>query len=213
MFHLQKKVTQESTEPQCRDHGPQAVPNYSYCFRAIINDGTTTTSLTCLSPEAHTFIQDCNEAHQGKNVRIGKDDTIFSLIDGLVKFEKFGPDRKKVSVNPREVQPENPNSYKNRKTESYNVNAERGDYNLKFQINSIFVQSLKVWLLEEVCLRYILAELLLLGSLQLGWERLLRAFMITPNFLMSSQDFSKMLHLLHVYTMPPFLVKPLLDVR
>ncbi|GJT30560.1 ribonuclease H-like domain-containing protein [Tanacetum coccineum] len=28
-------------------------------------------------------------------VGIGKDHTVFSLIDGLVKFEKFGPDRKK----------------------------------------------------------------------------------------------------------------------
>ncbi|GJW30299.1 hypothetical protein Tco_0047174 [Tanacetum coccineum] len=42
-------VTQESTGPQCTDHDPQAVPNYSYCFRAIINDGTTTTSLTYLT--------------------------------------------------------------------------------------------------------------------------------------------------------------------
>ena len=36
--------------------------------------------------------------HAGKNVGLGKDHTIFSLIDGLVKFEKFGPDRKKVLV-------------------------------------------------------------------------------------------------------------------
>lgn len=35
--------------------------------------------------------------HPGKNVGLGKDHTIFSLIDGLVKFEKFGPDRKKVN--------------------------------------------------------------------------------------------------------------------
>ncbi|XP_062018285.1 uncharacterized protein LOC133734684 [Rosa rugosa] len=34
--------------------------------------------------------------HAGKNVGLGKDHTIFSLIDGLVKFEKYGPDRKKV---------------------------------------------------------------------------------------------------------------------
>ncbi|ESR60293.1 hypothetical protein CICLE_v10016825mg [Citrus x clementina] len=34
--------------------------------------------------------------HPGKNVGLGKDHTIFSLIDGLVKFEKFGPDRKQV---------------------------------------------------------------------------------------------------------------------
>nr|GFA26124.1 50S ribosomal protein L27, chloroplastic [Tanacetum cinerariifolium] len=48
---------------------------------------------------------------------IGKDHTIFSLIDGLIKFEKFGPDRKKVSVNPREV------SYKNRKKRIIQVTA------------------------------------------------------------------------------------------
>ncbi|XP_023740884.1 50S ribosomal protein L27, chloroplastic [Lactuca sativa] len=65
------------------------------------------------------------KVHPGKNVGIGKDHTIFSLIDGLVKFEKFGPDRKKVSVYPREVQPENPNSYRNRKRESFRLQRER----------------------------------------------------------------------------------------
>ncbi|GKA20257.1 zf-CCHC domain-containing protein [Tanacetum coccineum] len=35
------------------------------------------------------------EVHPGKNVGIGKDHTIFTLIDGLLKFEKFGPHRKK----------------------------------------------------------------------------------------------------------------------
>jgi hypothetical protein len=34
--------------------------------------------------------------HPGKNVGLGRDYTIYSLIDGLVKFEKHGPDRKKV---------------------------------------------------------------------------------------------------------------------
>ncbi|GKB02261.1 50S ribosomal protein L27, chloroplastic [Tanacetum coccineum] len=36
-----------------------------------------------------------NQVHPGKNVGIGKDHTIFTLIDGLLKFEKFGPHRKK----------------------------------------------------------------------------------------------------------------------
>ncbi|XP_059282561.1 large ribosomal subunit protein bL27c-like [Lycium ferocissimum] len=63
--------------------------------------------------------------HPGKNVGLGKDHTIFSLIDGLVKFEKFGPDRKKISVYPREVPPENPNSYRNRKRESFRLQRER----------------------------------------------------------------------------------------
>ncbi|GAV91243.1 LOW QUALITY PROTEIN: Ribosomal_L27 domain-containing protein, partial [Cephalotus follicularis] len=52
--------------------------------------------------------------HPGKNVGIGKDHTIFSLIDGLVKFEIFGPDRKQISVYPRVVQPKNPNSARKR---------------------------------------------------------------------------------------------------
>ncbi|CAA2984467.1 50S ribosomal chloroplastic-like [Olea europaea subsp. europaea] len=34
-------------------------------------------------------------ARRGKNVGLGKDHTLYSLIDGLVKFEKFGPDKKR----------------------------------------------------------------------------------------------------------------------
>ena len=36
--------------------------------------------------------------HPGTNVGKGKDDTLFSLVDGTVKFERMGKDRKKVSV-------------------------------------------------------------------------------------------------------------------
>ena len=32
------------------------------------------------------------------NVGRGKDDTLFSLVDGTVKFERVGKDRKQVSV-------------------------------------------------------------------------------------------------------------------
>ncbi|KAK6155379.1 hypothetical protein DH2020_009627 [Rehmannia glutinosa] len=63
--------------------------------------------------------------HPGNNVGLGRDHTLFSLIDGLVKFEKFGPDKKKVSVYPRVVQPENPNSYRARKRESFRLQRER----------------------------------------------------------------------------------------
>lgn len=34
----------------------------------------------------------------GNNVGKGSDDTLFALIDGNVKFERMGKDRKKVSV-------------------------------------------------------------------------------------------------------------------
>lgn len=40
--------------------------------------------------------------HPGNNVGIGSDDTLFALIDGTVRFEKMGKDRKKVSVYPVE---------------------------------------------------------------------------------------------------------------
>ena len=36
--------------------------------------------------------------HPGNNVGSGKDDTLFALIDGTVKFERVGKDGKQVSV-------------------------------------------------------------------------------------------------------------------
>ena len=36
--------------------------------------------------------------HPGEGVGIGSDDTIFATIEGRVKFERLGRDRKKVSV-------------------------------------------------------------------------------------------------------------------
>ena len=36
--------------------------------------------------------------HPGTNVGKGGDDTLFALVDGTVRFERLGRDRKKVSV-------------------------------------------------------------------------------------------------------------------
>ena len=36
--------------------------------------------------------------HPGKNVGVGKDDTLFAKIDGVVAFEVYKKGRKKVSV-------------------------------------------------------------------------------------------------------------------
>ena len=36
--------------------------------------------------------------HPGTNVGIGSDDTLFATVDGKVKFERLGRDRKQVSV-------------------------------------------------------------------------------------------------------------------
>ncbi|HEX9666070.1 MAG TPA: 50S ribosomal protein L27 [Thermodesulfobacteriota bacterium] len=38
--------------------------------------------------------------HAGANVGTGRDFTLFALIDGKVKFERFGKERKKISVEP-----------------------------------------------------------------------------------------------------------------
>ena len=41
--------------------------------------------------------------HPGNNVGIGSDDTLFSLVDGIVKYERKGKDKKQVSVYPEET--------------------------------------------------------------------------------------------------------------
>ena len=38
--------------------------------------------------------------HPGLNVGIGGDDSLFALVDGTVKFERKGRDKKQVSVYP-----------------------------------------------------------------------------------------------------------------
>lgn len=39
--------------------------------------------------------------HPGENVGRGSDDTLFATADGVVRFERMGRDRKKVSVYPK----------------------------------------------------------------------------------------------------------------
>ena len=38
--------------------------------------------------------------HPGENVGCGRDYTLFAKVDGIVTFESFGKDRKRVSVYP-----------------------------------------------------------------------------------------------------------------
>lgn len=40
--------------------------------------------------------------HPGVNVGKGSDDTLFAMVDGVVKFERKGKDKKQVSIYPRE---------------------------------------------------------------------------------------------------------------
>jgi large subunit ribosomal protein L27 len=41
--------------------------------------------------------------HPGTNVGLGRDYTLFSKVDGVVKYEDFGRNRKRVSVYPAET--------------------------------------------------------------------------------------------------------------
>ena len=38
--------------------------------------------------------------HPGQNVGIGSDDTLYALVDGVVRFEHKGKDKKQVSIYP-----------------------------------------------------------------------------------------------------------------
>ena len=38
--------------------------------------------------------------HPGQNVGIGSDDTLYAKVDGIVRFERLGRDKKQVSVYP-----------------------------------------------------------------------------------------------------------------
>ncbi len=45
------------------------------------------------------LIRQCGtKIHPGENVGMGKDFTLFSTIDGVVKYERYGRSKKKVSV-------------------------------------------------------------------------------------------------------------------
>lgn len=47
------------------------------------------------------LVRQCgSKFHAGENVGIGRDWTLFSLVDGQVAFERFDKRRKKVSVYP-----------------------------------------------------------------------------------------------------------------
>ena len=42
--------------------------------------------------------------HPGTNVGRGKDDTLFAMVDGIVRYERLGRDKKKASVYATEVE-------------------------------------------------------------------------------------------------------------
>jgi len=47
------------------------------------------------------YTQKGTKIHPGNNVGRGSNDNLFALVDGVVRFERKGRDKKKVSVYPR----------------------------------------------------------------------------------------------------------------
>lgn len=73
-----------------RDSNPQ--------YRGVkVFGGETVTAGSILMRQLGTVI------HPGKNVKLGRDYTLYSVVDGVVKYERLGRDRKKVSVYPVEA--------------------------------------------------------------------------------------------------------------
>ncbi|MDO4540592.1 MAG: 50S ribosomal protein L27 [Syntrophomonadaceae bacterium] len=59
-------------------------------------DGQVVTAGTIIVRQRGTKV------HPGNNVMRGGDDTLFAIVDGKVKFERKGRDKKQVSVYPAE---------------------------------------------------------------------------------------------------------------
>ena len=55
-------------------------------------------------PDGIIVRQTGTKFHPGQNVGLGRDFTIFSLVEGVVKFEKGAKNRRFVSVVPAEIQ-------------------------------------------------------------------------------------------------------------
>ncbi len=58
---------------------------------AKVSDGEFVTAGSILYRQRGT------KMHPGVNVRRGKDDTLYTTVDGIVKFERLGKDKKQVS--------------------------------------------------------------------------------------------------------------------
>ena len=73
-----------------RDSGPQ--------YRGVKKFGSE------IVRAGNILVRQCGtKIHPGENVGLGRDYTIFSLIDGQVKYERYGKNKRKASVYPIEA--------------------------------------------------------------------------------------------------------------
>ncbi len=70
--------------------------SHSKRLGAKLSDGQYATAGSIIYRQRGTKV------HPGNNVGIGKDDTLFCMIDGIVKFETVGKNKKQASVYPAE---------------------------------------------------------------------------------------------------------------
>ena len=70
--------------------------SHSKRLGAKLSDGQFATAGSIIYRQRGTKV------HPGNNVGIGKDDTLFCMIDGIVKYEHKGMSKKQVSVYPVE---------------------------------------------------------------------------------------------------------------
>ena len=64
------------------------------------------------------FRQRGTKMHPGTNVGIGSDDTLYAKVTGIMKVERLGRDKKKISVYPEEVKAEKKTATKNATTKT-----------------------------------------------------------------------------------------------
>ena len=73
-----------------RDSGPQ--------YRGVKKFGSE------IVRAGNILVRQCGtKIHPGENVGLGRDFTIYSLIDGRVKYERYGKNKRKASVYPIEA--------------------------------------------------------------------------------------------------------------
>lgn len=70
--------------------------SHSKRLGAKLSDGQFATAGSIIYRQRGTKV------HPGNNVGIGKDDTLFCMINGIVKYEVIGKNKKQASVYPAE---------------------------------------------------------------------------------------------------------------
>ncbi|PWA51988.1 protein kinase C, Tyrosine-protein kinase, non-receptor Jak/Tyk2 [Artemisia annua] len=56
-----RKIAEGFPHWHCQELGEEPLPNYSYCFKAIVTDKTATTIITCFSLKIDSFVTKCTD--------------------------------------------------------------------------------------------------------------------------------------------------------